>query len=71
ILGIHVNMLSATPKSWDLVKAILVAYIPSLIPPAEYKAFYPFLQKVKMLIAESGYFHLQSTKPDTIGEFPD
>ncbi|KAF8765091.1 Epoxide hydrolase 1 like protein [Argiope bruennichi] len=67
ILGVHVNMLSGMPKSWDLVKATLVAYFPSLIPAAEYKAFYPFLEKVKLLIAESGYFHLQSTKPDTIG----
>ncbi|CAL1260815.1 unnamed protein product [Larinioides sclopetarius] len=67
ILGIHVNMLSAMPKSWDLVKAVLVAYFPSLVPPAEYKGFYPFLQRLKMILAESGYFHLQSTKPDTIG----
>ncbi|GIY55377.1 epoxide hydrolase 1 [Caerostris extrusa] len=60
-------MFFASLKGWNLLKGIAIAYFPSLIPAAEYKAFYPFMKKVKLLLEESGYFHIQSTKPDTVG----
>ncbi|GIY15768.1 epoxide hydrolase 1 [Caerostris darwini] len=67
VIGVHVNMFFASLKGWNLLKGIAIAYFPSLIPAAEYKAFYPFMKKVKLLLEESGYFHIQSTKPDTVG----
>ncbi|CAL1260814.1 unnamed protein product [Larinioides sclopetarius] len=67
IIGVHLNMFSVRPKSWDILKAVVIAYFPSLVSEEEYKAFYPFKGLIKYLLQETGYFHLQSTKPDTVG----
>ncbi|GFX05910.1 juvenile hormone epoxide hydrolase 1 [Trichonephila clavipes] len=70
IIGVHVNMYSSGPKSWDIFKAMAVAYFPSLVSPAEYKGLFPFWERFKTILQESGYFHIQATKPDTVGKFP-
>ncbi|GFY53629.1 epoxide hydrolase 1 [Trichonephila inaurata madagascariensis] len=67
IIGVHVNMYSSGPKSWDIFKAVAIAYFPSLVSPAEYKGLFPFWERFKTILQESGYFHIQATKPDTIG----
>ncbi|GFU34784.1 epoxide hydrolase 1 [Nephila pilipes] len=67
IIGVHLNMCSSGPKSWEIFKAIIIAYFPSLVSPAEYKALFPFWEKFKTILQESGYFHIQATKPDTVG----
>ncbi|KAF8765090.1 Epoxide hydrolase 1 like protein [Argiope bruennichi] len=67
IIGVHLNMFSNRPKTWDFLKAVVIAYFPSLISKEEYKVFYPFKEKMKFLLQETGYFHIQSTKPDTVG----
>ena len=46
------------------------AYFPSLVfdePEIEHKKLYPQWNRFQFLIRESGYMHLQATKPDTIG----
>lgn len=56
-----------TPLS--LIRTIIASFYPSyFIEPRYVKWMYPQIQKLKFLIAESGYFHIQATKPDTIGE---
>lgn len=50
------------------LKNILGAVAPSLVVESQYKDFYyPYLDRLKLLIAETGYMHIQATKPDTIG----
>lgn len=55
-----------TPNNKSL-KFLIGAYLPSLIfddPVNDYKKIYPFANQ---FYYESGYMHIQSTKPDTVG----
>ena len=52
-------------------KTILAAYAPSLVfgsenAEREYSKSFPFFEKFSFLMAESGYMHIQATKPDTV-----
>ena len=52
------------------VKFFVGMYAPSLVfddPVRDYEKLYPFLDKFYFLVRETGYMHLQATKPDTIG----
>jgi len=62
ILGHHTNMpttgsLSSSIKTWLLPKLALT--------DQEYKSFQPYT--FFHLLRETGYFHLQATRPDTVG----
>ncbi|KAI5634357.1 alpha/beta hydrolase fold domain-containing protein [Phthorimaea operculella] len=64
ILGFHTNMpVSSMPKS--TIKLLLGSLVPFLFKHAE--KVYPLKESLSYLVRESGYFHLQATKPDTIG----
>ncbi|XP_031835128.1 juvenile hormone epoxide hydrolase 1 [Nomia melanderi] len=67
VTGLHSNMCSSFGPSaffWSVVGT----YIPSLVVEKEhYSKFFPISNTMKVLIEESGYFHIQATKPDTIG----
>ncbi|KZC13710.1 Juvenile hormone epoxide hydrolase 1, partial [Dufourea novaeangliae] len=67
IIGVHCNMcFTLEPK--NLFWSIVGSYIPSLVVESEhYSKFYPLSKVFIALIEESGYFHIQATKPDTIG----
>lgn len=69
VTGLHSNMCSSFGPStffWSVVGT----YIPSLVLEKEhYSKYYPISNTMKLLIEESGYFHIQATKPDTIGKF--
>lgn len=67
VLGYHSNMCTVlTPKG--LVKGAVASMFPSFFAPKGFEDFFfPMTEKFKFLIEESGYMHLQSTKPDTIG----
>ncbi|XP_054707166.1 epoxide hydrolase 1-like [Uloborus diversus] len=68
VKGLHVNMFFVNPRTlWERVKVFLVAMFPFLVPEAEYKMFFPLKKRVKELLEESAYFHMNSTKPDTVG----
>lgn len=55
-----------TPAS--TFKTIVASYFPSYFIEEEFIDFYyPFSPKITFLFQESGYMHIQSTKPDTIG----
>ncbi|XP_058447699.1 juvenile hormone epoxide hydrolase 1-like [Malaya genurostris] len=67
VLGVHLNMCGLTTPLAQL-KTTIASFKPSLFVEDKYVDFYfPVLPKVKQLIIESGYMHLQATKPDTIG----
>jgi len=37
------------------------------VTPEQYSAIFPIKKHIGTLLQESGYFHIQSTKPDTVG----
>ncbi|KAK5642946.1 hypothetical protein RI129_009113 [Pyrocoelia pectoralis] len=67
VLGVHSNMcLSQTPMS--LIKMFIGSFCPSLVVEDKFKdKMYPLSKIFSNLLIETGYMHLQSTKPDTIG----
>ncbi|XP_050679149.1 juvenile hormone epoxide hydrolase-like [Leptidea sinapis] len=67
ILGFHTNMpVSSRPISY--LKQFVGALLPSLAVEHKYRdRMYPLKKVFDYLLRESGYFHLQATKPDTIG----
>lgn len=67
VLGLHTNMGFSTRKL-SVVKTLLGSIWPTLVVDAKYvNRMYPLSEAFKGLLEESGYFHLQATKPDTIG----
>lgn len=66
ILGYHCNMpVSSRPISH--LKLLIGSLFPSLIDSDHPERVYPLSKFLTYLLRESGYFHIQSTKPDTIG----
>ncbi|OAD56030.1 Juvenile hormone epoxide hydrolase 1 [Eufriesea mexicana] len=67
VTGLHSNMCNTlTPVSlfWSFVGT----YFPFIVGVNEhYSRFFPLSTVLSNLIQESGYFHIQATKPDTIG----
>nr|XP_050853843.1 juvenile hormone epoxide hydrolase 1-like [Vespula vulgaris] len=66
IIGLHSNMcFHINPLNfWN----ILGAFFPSLVVDKQYEhKIYPLTNYFYRLIEETGYLHLQATKPDTIG----
>lgn len=67
VIGYHSNM-CATLSPGASVKAFIASFLPQLFIPEEFESFvFPIGDKLKFLIEETGYLHLQATKPDTIG----
>ncbi|XP_034479483.1 juvenile hormone epoxide hydrolase 1 [Drosophila innubila] len=67
-LGYHSNMcVLSTPLA--ILKSIYTHYYPEkvLFSRMFYNHHVPIWEKYMRLIEESGYFHIQATKPDTIG----
>lgn len=52
-----------------VVKQIISSFFPTIfLRPEEQKVFTTLLGQLGNLMMETGYFHLQATKPDTVGE---
>lgn len=67
VIGYHSSMcVAVTPGAF--LKGFIAKVLPQLFIPEEFESFvFPISDKWKFLIEESGYLHLQATKPDTIG----
>lgn len=67
VIAYHSNFCTInTPLS--MMKWIVASVWPSLFIDQQYESFvFPVGEKVAQLIEFSGYFHIQATKPDTIG----
>ncbi|XP_034829183.1 juvenile hormone epoxide hydrolase-like [Maniola hyperantus] len=67
VLGFHTNMpVSSRPIS--NLKYVIGSLFPSFIVEDQHRhRMYPIKDLFSYLMRESGYFHLQATKPDTIG----
>ncbi|KAF2879071.1 hypothetical protein ILUMI_27106 [Ignelater luminosus] len=67
ILGLHSNMCSSISFISNLKVALGSIYPPLIIDKRYEHQMYPFSEKLQKGLEESGYFHIQATKPDTIG----
>lgn len=57
-----------TQTPMGTLKMILASFYPSYFIDEKYVSwYYPFFPKFLDLLQESGYMHIQATKPDTIG----
>ncbi|XP_034174046.1 juvenile hormone epoxide hydrolase 1 [Osmia lignaria lignaria] len=67
VTGVHLNMCTGLAlKNWFWL--LVGTYFPSLVGGSEhYSLYYPVSKHFTTLMEESGYFHIQATKPDTVG----
>ncbi|XP_071860145.1 juvenile hormone epoxide hydrolase 1 [Bombus fervidus] len=68
ITGLHANMCTTLMSASTFIWSVIGSYFPSLVGVSEhYSLYFPLSTTLSTLIEESGYFHIQATKPDTIG----
>ncbi|XP_061387768.1 juvenile hormone epoxide hydrolase 2 [Musca vetustissima] len=68
VLGYHSNMcVMQTPLA--IMKSIVASIWPEKFLPSRFfhDHHFPLSEKLKFYLEESGYFHIQATKPDTVG----
>lgn len=69
VLGYHSNLCTVFSSASGALKMMIASNFPSYFVDKQYEDFhFPIGEKFSNTILESGYMHLQSTKPDTIGE---
>ncbi|XP_059061283.1 juvenile hormone epoxide hydrolase-like [Achroia grisella] len=67
VLGYHTNFgILRDPKSF-ILELLISIYPPLFMDPELVDRLYPLSKSFSFLVEESGYFHIQATKPDTIG----
>lgn len=68
VYGYHTNMpVASSGLGW--AKLFLASLYPSLFVDEEHiSKVYPLSKTFQKLIRESGYMHIQATKPDTVGK---
>lgn len=72
VIGLHLNMLPVMPTYQPslLLRYLVGAFIPSIaVDKEDYNKVYPIKKFLQRLLMGTGYFHLQATKPDSIGYF--
>lgn len=69
VIAFHSNMCIGTSLSpMGALKGFVAGLYPSFFIPADYvDLVFPAKDKFANMMEETGYFHLQATKPDTIG----
>ena len=70
VKGLHVNMIFIQQNFKTLLSLILAPYLPFLVgfTREDVRRLFPFFEKnVWEMLRESGYLHIQATKPDTAG----
>ncbi|NXW34966.1 HYEP hydrolase, partial [Phaetusa simplex] len=70
--GLHLNLASVTNMGFiHLLSILLGRYLPGLFgfQDEDIRRMFPFLKKgLYRILLESGYAHIQATKPDTVGK---
>ncbi|NWH85173.1 HYEP hydrolase, partial [Aegithalos caudatus] len=71
VKGLHLNMVSVSRLGFTHLLSILLGrYFPGLFgfQDEDVRRMFPFLKKgLYRILSESGYAHIQATKPDTVG----
>lgn len=60
VLGLHSNLCIVLNK-WILLKKALTSFKESFLPWGKTK------KRTGLSLGETGYYHIQATKPDTVG----
>lgn len=68
VLGYHTNMCFANTPLAHIKMGIASLYPSAFVEEKHQHFFFPRSNKFLYLMEESGYMHLQATKPDTIGK---
>ncbi|XP_054156467.1 epoxide hydrolase 1-like [Oppia nitens] len=70
IRGLHLNLNRCLiPKGIHFVKFLIAMWFPQLVfenPDRDYPRIFPLKKRFQLLMRETGYYHIQATKPDTI-----
>lgn len=68
VIGVHSNMCAVNSLT-QFVKTYVGSFFPSLvgIPKDQEGYLYPMSEKFSFIVLETGYLHIQATKPDTVG----
>ena len=67
--GCYTTLSFVTPLSSHWMQGILSCFVPSLFYSSqEIKRIFPLKDYVGDFLHETGYMHLQATKPDTVGK---
>ncbi|XP_028843993.1 epoxide hydrolase 1-like [Denticeps clupeoides] len=71
VSGLHLNMLAVTKRGVGMLLSLIIGpYLPFLVgfTREDVRRLFPYFEKnVYDLLMESGYMHIQGTKPDTAG----
>ncbi|KAL6101654.1 ephx1 [Pungitius sinensis] len=70
VKGLHLNMIKARMGFSVMFSLMIGSYLPFLVgfSREDVRRLFPFFEKnVWSILRESGYFHIQATKPDTAG----
>lgn len=68
-MGVHSNMCFVNSPLSN-IKRILGSFWPTLVVEEKYvDKVYPYGEKFAHILEETGYMHIQSTKPDTVGAY--
>lgn len=68
--GLHITMPIIKFTPYAILKIAIGWILPSFVfdnPTLDAAKLYPLIDKLTFLVKETGYFHIQATKPDTIG----
>ena len=70
VKGLHLNMFTARRGFRVLMSLVIGPYLPFLVGLSreDVHRLFPYFEKnIWEILRESGYFHIQATKPDTAG----
>ncbi|KAI1696849.1 alpha/beta hydrolase fold domain-containing protein [Ditylenchus destructor] len=68
VFGVHLNMAFLMPnKVIPFLHSVVGSIVPQLVFSAPEFADYSMKKDFMLLLKESGYFHIQASKPDTVG----
>lgn len=68
VLGLHLNLCTVSNLCNTLKIAVASLFPRLIVEEKDVDKLYPLGEKFGNTLLESGYFHLQATKPDTVGE---
>ncbi|KAM6461811.1 epoxide hydrolase 1-like [Liasis olivaceus] len=70
VKGLHLNMVFVSKFGWStLVDLLLGGYVPWLVglTREDSRRMFPYFKNIYYMLRETGYLHIQATKPDTAG----
>lgn len=70
VIGFHTNFSVTSNTLWNIIKLAVCSYYPTLlVREDQVHKVYPLSTNFVNTLLETGYSHLQATKPDTVGKY--